>query len=50
VICGQTGEDVLLLQNKGTPAATRNPNHKNTQANNKTRKPNHKYTNKKQNN
>jgi len=50
VICGNTGKDVLFLQNKRTPAAMRKPNHKNTQANNKTRKPNHKYTNKKQNN
>jgi len=44
------GKDVLFLQNKRTPAATRKPtrkpNHKNTQTNNKTRKPNHKYTNK----
>jgi len=40
---------VLFLQNKRTPAATRKPNHKNTQTNNKTRKPNHKYTNKQNN-
>ena len=50
VICGNTGKDVLFLQNKRTPAATRKPNHKNTQTNNKTRKTKHKYTNKKQNN
>jgi len=47
---GILGNDVLFLQNKRTPAATRKPNHKNTQTNNKTRKPNHKYANKKQNN
>jgi len=28
-ICGNTGKDVLFLQNKTTPAATRKPNHKN---------------------
>ena len=48
VICGNTGK-VLFLQNKRKPAATRKPNHKNTQTNNKTRKPNHKYTNKQNN-
>ena len=46
MICGNTGKDVLLLQNKRKPAATRKLKHKNTQTNNKTRKPNHKYTNK----
>jgi len=46
VICGNTGKDVLFLQNKRKPAATKKPKHKNTQTNNKTRKPNHKYTNK----
>jgi len=49
VICGNTGKDVVFLQNKRKPAATRKPNHKNTQTNNKTRKPNHKYTNKRNN-
>jgi len=42
VICGDTRKDVLFLQNKRKPAATRKPKHKNTQTNNKTRKPNHK--------
>ena len=42
VIRGNTGKDVLFLQNKRTPAATRKPNHKNTQTNNKTRKSNNK--------
>jgi len=46
VICGNTGKDVLFLQNKRKPAATRKPKRKNSQTNNKTRKPNHKYTNK----
>jgi len=46
VICGNTGKDVLFLQNKRKLAAARKPKHKNTQTNNKTRKPNHKYTNK----
>ena len=31
VICGNTGKDVLFLQNKRKPAATRKPKHKNTQ-------------------
>ena len=44
-----TGKDVLFLQNKRKPAATRNPNHKNTQTNNKTRRANHKYANKQNN-
>ena len=43
---GDTGKDVLFLQNKRKPAAARKPKHRNTQTNNKTRKPNHKYTNK----
>ena len=46
VTCGNTGKDVLFLENKRKPAATRQPKHKNTQTKNKTRKPNHKYTNK----
>jgi len=46
---GMLGNDVLFLQNKTTPAATRKPNHENRQTNNKTRKPNPEYTNKKQN-
>jgi len=41
------GNDVLFLQNKRTPAATRKPNHKNTQTNNKKRKPSDKYSMKK---
>ena len=49
VICGNAGKDVLFLQNKIKPAATRKPKHKNTQTNNKTRKPNHKYTSKQNN-
>jgi len=49
VICGNTGKDVLFLQNKRKPAATRKPNQKITQTNNRTRKPNHKYTNKQNN-
>jgi len=49
VICGNTGKDVLFLQNKWKPAATRKPKHKTTQTNNKTRKRNHKYTNKQNN-
>jgi len=40
---------MLFLQNKRTPAATRKPNHKNTQTSNKTRKSNHKNINKQQN-
>jgi len=43
---GILGNDVLFLQNKRTPSATRKPNHKNTQTKKKTRKPNHKYTTK----
>ena len=49
VICGNTWKDVLFLQNKRKPAASRKPKHKNAQTNNKTRKPNHKYTNKQNN-
>jgi len=41
-ICVNTGKDVLFLENKRKPAATRKPKHKNTQ----TTKQNHKYTNK----
>jgi len=33
---GILGNDVLFLQNQRTPATTRKPNHKNTQANSKT--------------
>ena len=38
MMCGNTGKDVLFLQNKRKPAATRKPKRKNTQTNNKTRK------------
>jgi len=31
VICGNTGKDMLFLQNKRKPATRRKPNHKNTQ-------------------
>ena len=45
---GILGKTCCSCKTKKT-AATRKPNHKNTQTNNKTRKPNHKYTNKQNN-